>query len=120
MEHGSFDLTEALAVKELTDPLDDKGAREEDFFDLRVGDQVEIALAIPNLNIGKAMPLLRKGTKRLSEKTELLNLNGQLSCLRPENFPFQSDEISDIESFKELEGFFTDDLFLKVNLYSGP
>ena len=117
MEHGGFDLTETLAVKEFTDSLNDKGAREEDLFDLRVGNQIEIAPAIPNLNVGKAMPLLRKGTKRFSEETELLNLKGKLSCLRPENFPFQSDEISDIESFKELEGFFTDDLFLKVNLY---
>jgi hypothetical protein len=117
MEHRGLDFTKTPAVKKITDSLDDQGACEKDLFYFRVGDEIKIALAIANFNVGQTMPLFRQGVERFTQKTERLNLQGELPCLGPENLPFQSDEIADIQPFKEAELLLANDLFLKIGLY---
>ena len=70
LHHRRLDLHEAAVVEELADLADDLAALEEDFLHLRVGHQIEVALAVADLGVGQPVPLLRRRTQRLGQDDE--------------------------------------------------
>ena len=84
--------------------------------DIRVDDEVEVTLAITDLNIRQAMPFLGKGTKRLGQELKRLDLDREFPGLCPEDLSFDPDDVPDIELLEELEGFVADDIFPDIGL----
>jgi hypothetical protein len=75
-------------------------------------------VAITDFDVREAMPLLWKGSKGLDQKLKALSLEGELTRLRSEDLSLQSEEVADIECFKELEGLIADGILLEVSLNS--
>ena len=76
--------------------------------DLRIDDQVEVALAVADLGVGEgverlAVLLLDDGqrTDRLREHGEALAVYRQLAAVGAEGEAFDADEVADVEQFLE-------------------
>src|SRR5262249_54545058 len=84
MHHRSLDFDEIMLDEELPDLFDDLRTLAEGFLHLVAHDQVEIALAVLDLDVGNAVPLFGHRPERLRKKIHLLALDGKLAGLRLE------------------------------------
>ena len=66
-EHRRLHLQEAALVQEAADGGDDAAADLKDVAHLRVGDEVEVALAVAHLDVLEAVPLLGQRLQGLGE-----------------------------------------------------
>src|SRR5437016_2135331 len=117
VHHRRFHLQEALADQEGADGLDDPAARDEDAFDLRVGDQVHIALPVAGLHIGQAVPFFWERAQGLAEQRELFHLDRQLVRLGPKERAADTDPVTDVQQFRQGKALITHDVFFQVHLH---
>src|SRR5271170_2863432 len=85
----------------------DPAAPEQRVAALRVHNQVEIALAIAQLDIGEAVIFLGEGAQRLRENSNSGRVNGKLAARSPPNQAFDADQITDVEQPDHSERFGT-------------
>jgi hypothetical protein len=104
--------------EKVPDSLNGPDSREEDLLDLGVCHEVQVTLAITGFDVGETMPLLRKGSKGLDQEPEGFYLDREFTCLGPEDLPFQSDKIANIEGLEELKGLISNGILLDVSLDS--
>src|SRR5205807_4794602 len=96
--------------------LDDARARHKHLTRFFIGDQVEIPLAVAELNICKAMPFLRQRQQSFRKEEDLLDPDGQFIGLGPKQAPAHADRITQVQQMKQLKPFFADNIFLYVDL----
>ncbi len=65
MQYRRLDLDKALFIEEPADSADNAAPCLEHVFDLAIGDEVDIPLAVPYLDITEPVPLFRQGPERL-------------------------------------------------------
>ena len=94
----------------------DARARDEDFADVGVRDQVEISLAISRLHVFEAVPLFRHGEQRLAEELQLFGVNAEFAGARAEQVAFDAQDVADVEQLEEGEIVLADGIFLDVDL----
>ena len=116
MHHGGLDLKKPTFDQKRSDAGNDTAPGRKDLVDLRIGDQIDIALSIPGFDIRQAMPLLRKRAEGLAEKRQLMHLNREFIRLRTEQPPRHSDPITEIKLFHHGVGLFGKQVLLKVHL----
>jgi len=103
LHHRRLDLQKAPRVEEGAQPLDQPCAQQEDLAGLGVDDEVDVALAIPGLDVLEAVPLLRKRTQRFGEERERLHGQRELTRPRAEHAAGDADEIADVQIAERCE-----------------
>ena len=93
-------------MQERADGLDDPAARLEDLLDLRVHGEVEVALAVADLDVGQAVPFFRQGPKALGEEPKPLDLESELPRAGLEDPAGEVDDIAHVEALEKGEGRF--------------
>ena len=117
-KYWSLNLQEVTAVQILTNRLYDISTSHKGIHNLRVHDEINIALAITDFSIGKTMELLRQRTKRLGEKIKIINSYSQLATAGTENMSLDTDDITNIQQLELGILFLTQYIKLEINLYT--
>ena len=120
LEHRRFHFDEATRIEKTPQRLHHAAALHKYFAHLRVHEHVRVALAIAQLDVGQAMPLLGQRQQRLCEEGQLVNVDGEFASLGAKQVSARANVITDIEQLVELEAFFPDRIFLDVNLKLPP
>jgi len=76
MHHGSFYFYISSGIEEFAQLLNNASAGGEDLARAFIGNQIEIALAIPQFDIAQAVPFFGQGQERLGEQEKLFHMNG--------------------------------------------
>ena len=103
LHHRRLDLEVAPAVQERADRGKHTTSDGEDLARVWIDDQIEIALAIPGLDVGQPVPLLGQRQEALGEELERRRPDGQLVGLGPEDAPLDADEVAEIEQLVDRE-----------------
>ena len=103
LHHRRLDLEIPAAVEELAQRREHLAAHLEHFARLGIDDEIEIALAIADLDVGQAVPLLRQRQMALRQKLEARRPDRQLVGARAEQMPFDADDVAEIEQPEHLE-----------------
>ena len=72
--------------------------------DLRIGDQVDIALPVAGFHIRQPVPLLRKRSESFAQEGQLRDLDGEFICLRAKESAGHADPIAQIKLFGDEVG----------------
>ena len=89
-----LDLEEAVLVEDLASGADDVAARPEHVRHGRVGDEVDVALAVAQLHVGQAVPLLGQRAVRLGQQAQAPRLDRQLAALARGERPLGLDDVA--------------------------
>jgi len=119
MHHRRLDFGVATRVKEVPDFADDQSALQKRLARLLRGDQIEIPLAVANLDVRQAVPLFRERQQRLSQKLELGDPDGELVGLRAEEMSRDADHVTHVQQLEKLEAAVADHVQLAINLELG-
>ena len=95
---------------------DDLRARDEDLADLRVGDQIQIALAVADLHVFQAVPLLGHREQRLRQEIQMFDVDAQLAGPGAEQVALDADDVADIEQLVERKILFADRVLAHIDL----
>ncbi len=68
--HGGLDFDETALVQKIPNFADNLAAFEEDIFDLRVGHEIEVSLAVADFRVGQTVPFFRGWTERFGQDNE--------------------------------------------------
>ena len=102
LHHRRFHL-DVIPFFELTaQRCDDLRALQEYLAALRIRNQIQIALAVPDLHVFQTMPLLRHGEERLRKEFERFHMQAQLARARAEKVTLRADNVPDIEQTEQL------------------
>ena len=116
LQHRRFHFLESFRLHESPDLAHDRDPLLEHISRMLVRDQVEIALAIPRLDVLEPVPFFRQRPERFSEQLELVNLQRRLAGFGEETFAFDADEIAEIDELETLDHFRADFFRVDVNL----
>src|ERR1019366_4871684 len=116
LHHGRFDFDEAARLQLPAQRRDDARPRYEDLSDLRVGDEVEIALAVARFHVLQPVPFLGHGEQRLGKELQLLRVYAQLAGARAEQVAIHAHDVADVEHLEKLEIAFAHRVLLDVDL----
>ena len=109
MERRRFDFQEALAIEKVTETLDDDAPRAEHGRGLVIRDEVHVAAAIPDVDVGEAVPLVGQRAQRLRQELESVDLHRELALAGGHHGAFGADPVAEIEVGKVIEPLVTDD-----------
>src|SRR3982075_3567837 len=84
---------------------------------LRVHDQVEIALAIAQLDIRETVIFLGEGAQPLRENRNIGGVDRELAARRPPNQSFDTDQITDVQQPHHSKCFGTEKIPVAKDLY---
>ena len=98
---------------------DDAGARREDRQHLGIGDQVEITLAVAQLDVLQAVVLLGQAEEVLGKEDELIDVHRQLAGARAEEIACDADDVAEVEQLVELEFGLRNGILLDIDLELG-
>ena len=97
VQRRAFDLDEAFARQRVADRLHDLRPPQETL-PLAVGmDQVEIAHPLPQLGVGQALVLFRRGFDALGEEVDVGGEDGQLAHLGAAQLAVDADQVAQVE-----------------------
>ncbi len=116
LHHRRLDFEIAALRHELADGRDDPAPGLEHFAGRRVHDQVQIPLAVPDLDIREAVPFLRQRREALDEKVHARRPDGKLVRLRAEQPAFNANEVAEVERLENLEVEFRNGVLPHVDL----
>src|SRR5260370_5809441 len=117
VKHRRLDLDVAALGEMAADRRYRPAAPEQRVAALRVHDQVEIALAIAQLDIGQPMIFFGQGAQRLRENRNIRGVDRKLAARRPPNQAFNADQITDVEQPHRSERFGTEKIPVAKYLY---
>jgi len=84
LHHRGFHFQKIMPVHELPHQFDDQTAPDEDFLHGRIGDQIEVPLAVAGFDVRQAVPFFRQGMDRFGHQPQRLPLQRQFVGLGPE------------------------------------
>ena len=97
LQHRRLDLDEAVGVEVAPDRRDDAAAQEEVRARLLVHQQVEVALSVPQLDVGEAVEGVRQRRTVLREQLEVGDLQRRLAPARLRRMPLHADDVAEID-----------------------
>ena len=92
------------------------GALDEDFAAVEIGEQVDVALAIAQFDVGQAVELLRQREHGLGEEGQALDVHGELAGAGAEQVAGDADVVAEVEQLVEREALFADGVEADVDL----
>lgn len=84
-------------MEEVADLGNDLGAHDEEVGASLIRHEVEVALAILRLAVGKAVPLVGHGAEGLGEDSELVDFDGRFPFAGGEGFTVDADPVAHVE-----------------------
>src|SRR2546427_6067750 len=103
MQNRGLDFQVIPVVEELSQFANDDAALDEHVPYFAIHDQIDVPLAVPDLDIFQAVPLFRKRQIRLGKEHQLARKNRQFSGLRSKQCAFDSDEVANIDQLVKVE-----------------
>ena len=97
LQDGRLDLDEALVVQEATDGGDHPGARDEPLARLRVGHEVQLAVAVARLDVGEAVVLVGRRAQGLGQQLKGVDAQRQLAAPRHERGAVDPDQVAEVQ-----------------------
>ena len=91
-----------MAVEESAQPAHDPGSDLEDPAGIGVRHQVEVALAVADLGVGEAVPLLRQWAQGLGKQRQALRSDRQLANACAQQFALGQQIVPEIEGVEQL------------------
>ena len=116
LQHRRFYFQETTRLQLAAQRSDDLRSRDENFANLRVGDQIQVALAVADLDVFQAVPLFGHGKQRLGHEIEPLHMHAQLTGLGPKQIALGGDNVADFQKLVESEIVRWDGVFSYVDL----
>src|SRR5438552_14903103 len=104
MHHRGFNLEIAASNEELAHRLHDFRSRDEHLPRLRAGDQIDMALPIFLLLVGKPVKFFRQWTQRLRQQAQVGDLDGQLAGPGLEQRSARADEVAQVPMLEYVVG----------------
>ena len=96
-EHRRLDFEVIARIEVRADGLDDLRALAEGLADLRVHDEVEVALTVADVDILQAVELLRQRAQGFREQVKVLDADRHLTAMRLEDDAADADDVADVE-----------------------
>lgn len=97
LEHGGINLEEAALVQIAAQGADYLAAEKEDAPRLLIGYQIQVALAVAQLDVAEAMPLLRRGPQGLGEQGEGRHLDRDFAGAGAKDSAGSAQEIAAVQ-----------------------
>ena len=97
---GRFDLDIAPSIEKPPQLADDLRAPQENSSRAVVGDQVQIALPVPDLHVGEAMPFFGQRQQRLAQQGQFSDPDGEFAGLGSKQMPGNAHEIAQIDQLE--------------------
>ncbi len=116
LHHRRFDFEKVVFDHELPDQGDNATALAKCLANLRVDDQVEIALPIAGFHIGQTVPFLREKLHRFGQQAQFFGPQREFSGFGAKRRAAHPDDVADIQLAEDLERFFTDGIAGDINL----
>ncbi len=141
LHHGGLDFDVAARVEEFADGAQHLSALDEDvadvnllgflrlgcafggssacgrsFVEQRVHEEVDVAPAVAQLDVGETVVFLGQGEQGLGEKRDGLDVDGELVGAGAEEVAGDADVVAEVEKLVELEGGVADGVFADVDL----
>ena len=103
LHHRRLDFEIAAPVQKRANRREDLAAHLERPPRIGIDDQIEVALAVPDLDITETVPLFREGNKALDQELQRGGEDRQFVRLRPEQLATDADEITEVEELEDGE-----------------
>src|SRR6266850_2363039 len=116
MENWCFDFEIFTIVEKPSQFANDYAAFDENVAHFAIHDKVDITLPVADFNILQPMPFLRQRQETLRKKCQFAGKDGQFPRLCPEQRPFSSNEVANIEQFVHLKIAFRELILLGIDL----
>jgi hypothetical protein len=116
LEHRGLHLHEAAGVEPLANRRHDLGALQEQVANLRVGDQIQLAVPVANLHVLEAVVLVRRRAQALRQKHPVLDAQRQLAPLGCEHGSLGADDVAEVDAHQGLESVRSKDVLASVQL----
>ena len=116
LHHRRFHFEEPVFGEIGADARHDPAAGFKHGMDVRVGDQVHVALPVPGFDVRQAVPLFRKGTQPFRQKRQRAHFHGQLVGFRAEQPAFHPDPIAQIQFLRQAKGVVSQHVFFQIDL----
>ena len=116
LQDRGLDLDEAVLVERPADLGDRRRPQLEALEHLRVGDQVELAVAEAELDVGEARVLVGERAQRLRQRVPGLQPQAELAAPALEGEPLDADEVADVGVDEELVLVVAEDVGAGVEL----
>ena len=116
LHHRRFHFQESVSGEIGSDARHDPAARFKHGVDVRVGDQIHVALPVPGFNVRQAVPFFRQGAQPFRQKRQGADFNGQLVGFRAEQPAFHPDPIAQIQFSRQAIRVVTQHVFFQIDL----
>ena len=97
LQHGRFDLEKPARVEKIADRGDNAAALDEHVAHMRVGDQIDVTLAVTDVHVLEAVPFFRQAHERLGQEREFFHPQAFLPHLGSKKLAFRGNDIADIQ-----------------------
>ena len=97
LHHRGFDFEIAAGVEVAADGFEDLGALDEDFAGVEVGEEIDVALAVAEFDVGEAVVLLRQGEHGLGKEGQRLDVDGEFAGAGAEEIAGDADVVAHVE-----------------------
>ena len=101
LHHGRFHFDKPVRFELPPQRRDDLRPRQENLLRFRIGDQVQIALAVADLHVFESMPLFRHVEQRFRQERQFLGVHAQLTRARAEQVAVDAHDIARFEHLEQ-------------------
>src|SRR6185437_15341495 len=84
--------------------------------DLRIGDQIEIALPVSDFDILQSVPFFRHGKQSLRQEIQMLSMNAQFAGSGAKQITFHANDVAKVEKLVKFIIFFGNAILPDINL----
>ncbi|OQC54400.1 MAG: hypothetical protein BWX54_02227 [Verrucomicrobia bacterium ADurb.Bin018] len=116
LQHGGLHLEIAARLQKAADERQNTAAGVEHPAHLRVGNQIQVALAVAHFGVLQPVPFFRQRMQRLGQQFPLRHLQRLLTGARGEQLARHADKIAQVNRLECGERFLAQRVFLQVDL----
>ncbi len=116
LQHRRLDFDEAERIEELADEAHRAAALLEHALHVGVDDQVDVALAVADLGVGQACPLLRQWAQTFHQQFDAADAQRQLAGLGAHHGADGADDVADVPGLEGVVGLGADRVHLHEQL----
>src|ERR1700730_3045094 len=102
LHHRRFHLDKTPIMEKLSDLAENSTPDQKCPARFRICDQVEVTLAISNLDIGHSMPFIGQRPQCLRQQLERFSAHGRFAGLSDKRFAGNPDKVSDVNQPEQL------------------
>ena len=116
LHHRRLYFDEASGFEEVAQFADDLSASRKDLPHSLVDNQIQVALAVAEFDVGQPVPFFRQGQQRLGQQSQFLHPERQLIGLGAEKMPGDADDVAHVQELEQPEASLAHHVQLDVDL----